>query len=103
MRVVDVGLTADRRELELIYDDGCRRTLSASLLWTECPSAQGRVRRMNGAHQKPPAGLLISTVNDVGSYGVNIAFSDGHARGIYPWAYLAALAEKPQLEDFLID
>ena len=24
-------------------------------------------------------------------YGVELVFSDGHQRGIYPWAYLAAM------------
>ncbi|WP_130911983.1 gamma-butyrobetaine hydroxylase-like domain-containing protein, partial [Pseudomonas sp. Sample_9] len=24
-------------------------------------------------------------------YGVQLVFSDGHQRGIYPWAYLAQL------------
>jgi prepilin-type processing-associated H-X9-DG protein len=42
-------------------------------------------------------------VREVGSYGVNIAFSDGHDRGIYPWSYLAQLSEKPKLEDFLYE
>ena len=28
----------------------------------------------------------------VGSYAINIAFSDGHDRGIYPWAYLREIA-----------
>jgi prepilin-type processing-associated H-X9-DG protein len=30
----------------------------------------------------------------MGHYGVNITFSDGHARGIYPWSYLTELSEK---------
>jgi prepilin-type processing-associated H-X9-DG protein len=53
--------------------------------------------------RSPPQSLIIEAVNAIGTYGVNIAFSDGHARGIYPWPYLAALAERPQLEDFLTD
>lgn len=27
-------------------------------------------------------------------YGVQLVFSDGHARGIFPWAYLASLAQR---------
>ena len=26
-------------------------------------------------------------------YGAQLVFSDGHARGIYPWQYLAQLAD----------
>ena len=35
--------------------------------------------------------VRIIAVEPVG-YGVQLVFSDGHARGIYPWAYLAELA-----------
>jgi prepilin-type processing-associated H-X9-DG protein len=102
MQVVDVELAQHGRTLVVVAADGRRRDLSASLLWSQCPSAQGRVRRERGLN-RPPENLLIKSVNAIGTYGVNIAFSDGHARGIYPWPYLADLAEKPQLEDFLID
>lgn len=102
MHVVDVELTSHRRGLIVVADDGGRRELSASLLWAECPSAQGRVRRERGLHRSPPEGLVIEAVTQIGTYGVNIAFSDGHARGIYPWAYLAQLAARPQIADFLI-
>ena len=103
MHVVDADMADHGRELVVVSDDGRRWALSASLLWAECPSAQGRVRRARGLHRNPPENLVITAVNPIGTYGVNIAFSDGHARGIYPWPYLASLARKPQLEDFLID
>ena len=32
--------------------------------------------------------ITIDRLAPVGDYAINIAFSDGHARGIYPWAYL---------------
>ncbi|MBH8614570.1 DUF971 domain-containing protein [Pseudomonas mohnii] len=28
-------------------------------------------------------------------YGLQLIFSDGHDRGIYPWPYLAQLAPEP--------
>jgi len=101
MDVSDIEVSLDGTRLELIGADGRRRALTAALLWSECPSAQGRVRRMRGLHLSPPHALKIVAVNPIGSYGVNIAFSDGHTRGIYPWDYLAVLAQRPQLEDFL--
>lgn len=99
---MQLELTDDGRALVCIAEDGRRREISATLLWQQCPSAQGRVRRMRGRHHTPPDGLTIDAVNEVGGYGVNIAFSDGHARGIYPWSYLAELAQRPKLEDFLV-
>ncbi|MCC7252191.1 gamma-butyrobetaine hydroxylase-like domain-containing protein [Hyphomicrobium sp.] len=103
MRVVDVEIAGDGHALVVVASDGRRSVLGAALLWAECPSAQGRVRRARGQHRWPPDPLVISSVRVIGTYGVNIAFSDGHDRGIYPWSYLAALAERPQLEDFLND
>jgi prepilin-type processing-associated H-X9-DG protein len=102
LQVVDVELIDNGRGLDCIAANGNRRTLSAELLWAQCPSAQGRVRREKGLHH-PPGGLLIRSVSAIGAYGVNIAFSDGHARGIYPWTYLAELARTLQPQDFLID
>lgn len=103
MDVPDIAVAPDGSRLDIFDGDGRRRGLTAEFLWGECPSAQGRVRRMRGLHRSPPHGLTIVAVNPIGSYGVNIAFSDGHARGIYPWDYLAALAQRRQLEDFITD
>ena len=36
--------------------------------------------------------LAITDAELIGSYAVNFAFSDGEARGIYPWAYLREIA-----------
>lgn len=103
MPVVAVEIADRGRALVVVGSDGRRRDLAARLLWAECPSALGRVRRAQGRHRTPPAHLAITSAREIGTYGVNIAFSDGHDRGIYPWSYLAALAERPRLEDFLIE
>ena len=36
--------------------------------------------------------LVIDNVELVGNYAIKIAFSDGHATGIYTWEYLRSLA-----------
>jgi DUF971 family protein len=99
--VVDVEIAEGGYALAIVAADGRRRCLTAALLWSECPSAQGRVRRARG-ESTAPDGIAIAAVSEIGSYGVNIAFSDGHDRGIYPWSYLSMLAQRPQLDDFLI-
>lgn len=103
MHVMDVEVAEDGHALFIVESDGRRHTLDAALLWAECPSARGRVRREQGTHRTPPAGLAITNVRGIGSYGVNVAFSDGHDRGIYPWSYLVALVERPRIEDFLYE
>jgi DUF971 family protein len=37
--------------------------------------------------------IHITALNPFG-YGVQIVFSDGHDQGIFPWVYLAGLAEE---------
>jgi len=37
----------------------------------------------------------------IGDYAVNIAFSDGHNRGIYPWPYLRLLARADQVSEIV--
>ena len=41
----------------------------------------------------PENDIAIDEVRAVGVYAINIVFSDGHARGIYPWGYLKSLSE----------
>lgn len=98
---MQIEVLDDGSGLVCVAQNGCRHTLSAERLWLECPSAKRRARRMQGLDRAAPRGLSIRTVEAVGIYGVNIAFSDGHALGIYPWTYLASLVRQPTLEDFL--
>jgi len=37
--------------------------------------------------------IRLSDIRLVGVYGVQLVFSDGHDRGIYPWEYLRQLAD----------
>lgn len=43
----------------------------------------------------PPADLKITGLEPVGAYAITLQFSDGRARGIFPWAYLRALDASP--------
>ncbi|GGC14206.1 hypothetical protein GCM10007205_23860 [Oxalicibacterium flavum] len=43
----------------------------------------------------PPvdAGVTLLKIELLGSMGVQLFFSDGHERGIYPWTYLRRIAD----------
>ncbi|WP_104654706.1 DUF971 domain-containing protein [Ralstonia insidiosa] len=56
-----------------------------------CRCAECQFKRHHGTSISAPADVRIIAVEPVG-YGVQLVFNDGHARGIYPWAYLAELA-----------
>jgi prepilin-type processing-associated H-X9-DG protein len=50
--------------------------------------------RLDGLFPQSFDSIAIVHVSAMGHYGVNIGFSDGHARGIYPWAYLSQLLKE---------
>ncbi|WP_426443305.1 gamma-butyrobetaine hydroxylase-like domain-containing protein [Bradyrhizobium genosp. P] len=66
-------------------------TLSAETLRTACKCAHCLRARFDDRFPLGFPGLAIVEVADLG-YGLNIAFSDGHNRGIYPKSYLLDLA-----------
>jgi DUF971 family protein len=84
---------AGRSELRLVWPDR-RLTLSASRLRAACRCADCRRARIDGAADPPAASLMLTDVRLVGDHALNIAFSDGHDRGIYPWSYLRELADE---------
>lgn len=101
MRAADFQAIDDGRALRVAWAAGGEISIAAELLWAECPSAQGRRHRMDGRHLQAPAGLRVVRITPIGNYALNLAFSDGHDRGVYPWALLAELARRPTREDFI--
>jgi DUF971 family protein len=68
--------------------------LAATQLRAACRCAQCVRARADGLFPRSFDGIAIEHVSPIGSYGINIGFSDGHARGIYPWAYLSQLLKE---------
>jgi DUF971 family protein len=83
MQPTEIRLSKDRTLLALIYED-CALEVTAGTLWRHMRSADARAADLAGNRPSPPGDLQISDVNLIGLYGLNIAFSDGAARGIYP-------------------
>ena len=78
-------------QLQLDWPDQ-RQILDAHLLRRHCRCTECRSRLLRGAQVEPGADLRLLRVEAAGAYGLQLIFSDGHQRGIYPWAYLRALA-----------
>jgi len=95
MQPIEIRVSADRASLEIEWEDGRTQRLSARWLRANCRSARSQRRRLEGQAGPPPEDLAIADVQPVGVYAVNIVFSDGHDRGIYPWTCLRELAEAP--------
>jgi DUF971 family protein len=64
--------------------------ISHARLRGACPCSQCRAARLQGRVSLVSEDVRIVQVVAQG-YGVQLVFSDGHERGIYPWAYLREL------------
>lgn len=89
----EIRLTDGRRRLDVIWEDGSASRLPAATLRAHSRSAETVRAGIDGLPPALPDGLAITAVEPVGAYAVNLAFSDGHDRGIFPWPYLRALAD----------
>ena len=90
--IVDCELSPDLASLSLTTAKGRRTALSAERLRGACKCAHCTRARFDERFPEHFPGIAIVQVNDLG-YGLNIAFSDGHNRGIYPKPYLSELAD----------
>jgi DUF971 family protein len=81
---------AAARLLTLYWPDGATQRITHARLRVTCPCAGCRRVRLAGGAPEVDPDVLLSAIEPMG-YGVQLAFSDGHARGIYPWAWLETL------------
>jgi prepilin-type processing-associated H-X9-DG protein len=87
-----VSIADGRRSLRVALSDGQTMTVTADRLRLHCRCASCSRARIDGTFAPGLDGIEIEQVTPIGQYGLNILFSDGHARGIFPFAYLAELA-----------
>ena len=93
---IPTGITLHQksRVLEIAFSDGKSFRLPYELLRVYSPSAE--VRGHGPGQEVLQTGkrnVEIRSVEAVGSYAIQPAFSDGHSTGIYSWDYLYELGE----------
>jgi DUF971 family protein len=93
-------LTVDverERGVTITWDDGHMSRLGLEDLRANCLCAQCRGLRDQGQEAWPgpgaPADLRIESVREVGNWGLNFHWNDGHTTGIYTWEILRAWDE----------
>jgi ATP-binding protein involved in chromosome partitioning len=95
------ALDHDAGGLLLTWADGHAQTLAPRDLRIACPCAQCR-DEITGARLLDPAtvplDIRITRVWSVGNYALGLAFSDGHATGIYTFKSLRAM-QSTKMED----
>ena len=90
MNPLSVDNSQSEQTLRLSWPDGREQQLNHAELRRHCPCSQCRAFRLQGLTPMVDDRVRLIELNPQG-YGVQLVFSDGHQRGIYPWAYLANL------------
>ncbi|OFZ68262.1 MAG: 1-(5-phosphoribosyl)-5-((5-phosphoribosylamino)methylideneamino)imidazole-4-carboxamide isomerase [Betaproteobacteria bacterium RBG_16_58_11] len=85
----EIKLHQKSRLLEIAFADGSRFNFPCEFLRVYSPSAE--VRGHGPGQEVLQVGKLnveITAIEPVGTYAINLAFTDGHDSGIYSWDYL---------------
>lgn len=87
------SITVSKGGAKLVISDreGVSYSIDAPTLRLACRCAHCTRARIDGKFPERFDGVAIAEVTSMGHYGLNISFSDGHARGIFPWSYLSRL------------
>lgn len=88
----EIEVMASGRALRLRWPDDIEARLSSARLREACRCAHCLAAARRGQPVSAPADVTVCDVRPCGTNAVNIQFSDGHGRGIYPFGYLAILA-----------
>lgn len=92
---IELRVASQGAALLIAWSDGANTTVLAPVLRQGCRCASCVAARAAGKGIAALPNLAIVAVEPVGGYAINIAFSDGHARGIYPWSLLRELDGSP--------
>ncbi len=98
--LTEVRRNPDESAFRLQWSDGHSASLPYELVRGYCPCAgcqghgDGKI-----TFQPPKATVRPTTIEAVGNYAISIAWSDGHATGIYRFDYLRAICPCPACND----
>jgi DUF971 family protein len=88
--------------LEVRWNDGVAQALSHRQLRAACRCSPCQAARLRGQPVVPAGDVRLDRICPVGQYAVQLIFSDGHARGIYPWEWLRDMGD-PALPDEVLE
>jgi DUF971 family protein len=89
-----IELDAATQMLTVHWPGGVLQRLPQTVLRLCCPCSACRRIRQGGGTVHTAADISIVSIAPMG-YGVQLIFSDGHDRGIYPWPYLEQVTSLP--------
>ena len=77
--------------LALRWPDGSEARITHARLRAVCPCSACLAQRRAGIDVDADDAVRLAAIEPVGAYALNLAFSDGHRRGIYPYEMLVSL------------
>ena len=87
------------QELAVRWEDGSESFVPLEKLRRRCPCAgcKGEVDIMGNLYKNPerplsPQAFQLRAITRVGTYGIQPAWADGHASGIFSFDYLLGIA-----------
>jgi len=89
----EILLHKKNRQLELLYT--CKESFSLCFEYLRISSPSAEVLGHNLRQEQLQSGkknVVISKINRVGNYGIQLFFDDDHNSGIYSWEYLRYLS-----------
>ena len=78
--------------LAVRWAGGSEHAFTHAELRAACPCSGCRALRLAGGIVDAPESIRLTAIEAAGTNALNLGFSDGHARGIYPFSLLAELA-----------
>lgn len=99
MRPLDLQLVGN--ELAIKWTDGAESFVLLEALRRACPCAgcKGEMDIMGNVYKNPdkpygPLAFVLTRIGNVGSYGIQPVWGDGHTTGIYSFDYLRRIADE---------
>lgn len=87
-----IELGGQGRRLRIRWPDGLEAVVGAAALRVACRCGGCTQGRRDGVRPQIAPEIRLDEVLELGIAGLQLVFSDGHRRGIFPWDYLRELA-----------
>lgn len=92
--ITQMTASDDCQQLHVDWEEGHTTTFAAAFLRQQARDAWSMRERLDTGDVAVAPGIRITGLFAVGSGGVNVHFSDGHQRAIYPFSYLQELSQQ---------
>jgi len=89
-----LSATPGNHSLIVQWEGGATSELCAKVLRSNARDAYSRREMLDHGKIAVAEDLTITGLSQVGAAGVNVQFSDGHDRAIYPFVYLRELSDQ---------